>query len=416
MSSAKKPKSADQSSTDESSQKDGKQSTRTLANSSRELGNWLSSYAEYTSESESPETFHLWTGLSVIASVLKRNVSLNQGIYSLYPHLYVILVGPPGKVAKTTTIKLGRRLLLGVEGINFGPDSTTREDLIRTLAKVGQGQPQAALTIHSKELSDLIDPSGITMISFLTTIYDGDDSWIYSTKGAGRDNVGKPSLNLIAGTTPSWIADGLPSDVIGHGFIARVIFVYEENPRYLKPFPRAAPTELVKSLTNDLAHMGLLEGEFEWGKGSKKLYATMYRTLASTQPKDYRIEGFHNRKKIHVLKVAMLLSIAESDDLVVHPRDLEAAWSLLKSVEQDMGRAFSAVGKHEQASNIERMLLRIEADGGMTQKEIYNEFFAMGGDLDMQANLTMLEKMGRVKLVRNAKGVLTYLPAKLIDE
>lgn len=410
MTSAKKKGSTDLPSTEESSLKDGKFST------ARELSNWLSAYSEYTSESESPESFHLWTGLSVIASVIKRNVSLNQGIYSLYPHMYVILVGPPGKVAKTTTIKLGRRLLLGVEGINFGPDSCTREEIIRQLAKVGQGQPQAAMTIHAKELSDLIDPSGITMISFLTTIYDGDDSWIYATKGAGRDNIGKPSLNMIAGTTPSWIADGLPSNIIGHGFIARVIFVYEEEPRYLKPFPKAAATNLVRALVSDLDHIGRLEGEFTWGKGSKKLYATMYRTLANTKPKDYRIEGFHNRKKIHVLKVAMLLSIAESDDMILHIRDLEAAWSLLKLVERDMGRAFSAVGQHEQASNIERMLARIEFERGMTQTEIYNEFFAMGGDQDMKANLTMLEKMGRIKAGRNQAGLLIYLPAKLVDE
>ena len=409
MTSAKNTHSTDQSSTAESSLQDGKSST------ARELSNWLSAYAEYTSESESPESFHLWTGLSVIASVLKRNVSLNQGIYSLYPHLYVILVGRPGKVAKTTTIRLGRRLLLGIEGINFGPDSCTREELIRQLAKVGQGQSQAAMTIHSKELSDLIDPSGITMISFLTTIYDGDDSWIYATKGSGRDNIGKPSLNLIAGTTPSWIADGLPSDIIGHGFIARVIFVYEEEPRYLKPFPKSAPISLVRALTSDLDHIGRLEGEFTWGKGSKKLYATMYRTLANTQPKDYRIEGFHNRKKIHVLKVAMLLSVAEDDELIILPRDLEAAWSLLKAVERDMARAFSAVGKHEQASNIERILLRIEAEGGMGQKAIYNEFFAMGGDMEMQAMLTMLHKMGRIKVGR-VDGELFYLPAKLVDE
>jgi hypothetical protein len=79
-----------------------------------------------------------------------------------------------------------------------------------------------------------------------------------------------------------------------------------------------------------------------------------------------------------------------------------------------MARAFSAVGKHEQASNIERILLRIEIDGGMSQKEIYNEFFAMGGDVELQAMLTMLEKMGRIKAGRNDKGILVYLPTALV--
>lgn len=411
MTSAPNTDSTDQPSTDDSSLPDGKSSPQT----SRELGNWLSAYAEYSSESESPEDYHLWTGLSIIASAVRRNVSLDQGIYTLHPHMFVMLVGPPGKVGKSTAIRMGRRLLLGVDGINFGPDSVTREELIRQIAKVGQGKPQAAMTIHSTELSDLIEPSGVTMISFLTTIYDGDDRWKYATKGSGRDDIGKPSLNILAGTTPSWIADGLPSDIIGHGFIARVIFVYAEEPRYLKPFPRSPSKSLTRKLVNDLDHISRLEGEFIWGKGSKKTYAQMYRILARTRPKDYRIEGFHNRKKIHILKIAMLLSIAESDDLTIHTRDLDAAWSLLSTVERDMARAFSAVGSHEQASNIERILARITYEGAMTQSEIYNEFFAMGGDQDMKAMLTMLEKMGRIKLGRNKENEFTYVPVKSVE-
>ena len=388
---------------DDASSSDGKKST------SRILSNWLLSYNEYTAESESPEQFHLWTGLSVLASAVRRNLWLNQGIYLLYPNMFCILVGPPGRVAKSTTIRLGRKLLLGVDDILFGPDSVTREELIRVMAKAGHNRRQSALTIHSTELSSLIEPSGIKMIQFLTDIYDGDFKWRHSTKHSGRDTIDNPVLNILAGTTPSWIAEGLPSDVLGHGFTARVVFVYGEEPRYLKPFPGEPNDSLVKDLVNDLDHISRLEGPFVWDKGAKDLYADMYTELAANIPDDYRLEGFHNRKKIHVLKVAMLLSIAEGDDLLLRTRDLETSWEILQTIEANMGKTFSAVGKYDHANDVERILLRIRKEKGMTAEQIHKEFFAMGDVIELSKMLHMLISMGSVKR-QDKDGVTWYYP------
>lgn len=386
------------------SSSDGKSST------SRVLPNWLLAYNDYTKESESPEQFHFWTGLSVLASAVRRNIWLNQGIYILYPNMYVILTGPPGRVAKSTTIRLGRRLLLGVDDILFGPDSVTREELIRVMAKSGHNRRQSAVTIHSTELSSLIEPSGIKMIQFLTDIYDGDYKWRHSTKHSGRDVIENPILNIIAGTTPSWIAEGLPSDVLGHGFTARVVFVYGDQPRYLKPFPGEPPDSLVKDLINDLDHISRIEGPFEWGVGAKEPYSSMYEDLANNIPDDYRLEGFHNRKKIHILKVAMLLSISESDDLLLRKVDLDTAWEILKAIEKDMGKTFSAVGKYEHANDLERIIAHIRREGGMTAEKLHEKFYAMG-DVDALAKmLYMGMQMGAIKREKDTNGVVRYLP------
>jgi hypothetical protein len=377
----------------------------------RVLGNWLRAYAEYTAESESPESFHLWTGLSVLASAVRRNAWLNQGLYTLFPNLFVILVGPPGKVAKSTTIRLGRTLLYGVEGIKFGPDAVTVEELIRQLEKAGADHIYSALTIHSTELSDLIDPSGIKMIAFLTTIYDGDIKWEYATKGSGRNDIKNPVMNLLGGTTPDWIANGMPVQAIGHGFTSRVIFVYEDKPRHLNPFPEEPNRELVKDLINDLDHISRLKGEFSWDAGknellaenhpdrimpAKEAYSKYYKIIYGTQPTDYRVEGYHWRKKNHLLKIAMLLSIAENDDLILRARDIEAAWVILEGTEKKMVRTFSAVGKYEHASDLERILEEIQDNGGMTAKEIYNRNYAAGSAEDIAKILGMLVAMGKI--------------------
>jgi len=397
-----------QSSSDESSKKAGK-------SSSRELGNWLKAYSGYTIDTESPENFHLWSALSILASAVRKNLVLDQGTYLVYPSMYVILIGPPGRVAKSTAIRMGRRILLGVENIFFGPDSITTQELIRQMAKISVGEKQGAMTIHSSELSSLIDPSGVGMISFLIEIYDGDISYRYATKGQGRDKIENPVLNILAATTPSWIATGLPIEVIDHGFVARVIFVYADRPEKLVPFPTRPNLELVRKLTNDLDHISRLEGQFEWGAGAKDMYEKYYNALAKTMPTDYRISGFHFRKKVHMLKVAMLLSIAESDELVLECRDINTAWSLLKSVDKDMARAFSAVGKHSGASDIERILERIVFTGGMTRREIHDEFFAMGDIKTIGQHLAMLIAMGKIVPIKE-DGELTYSPVKSTEQ
>lgn len=364
-------------------------------------GNWLHWYAEYTKESESPDSFHLWAGLSVLASAVQRNVWLNQGTYILYPNLYVIFVGPPGRVRKSTSIRLGRRLLLGVEGIQFSADSITREELIRQLGKISTTSKQAALTIHSTELSSLIEPSGIKMIQFLTDIYDGDFKWRYATKGQGRDTIKNPVLNILAATTPTWIAEGLPADVIGHGFTSRIAFIYADDRRYLRPFPREPSAELIKNLTTDLDHISRIEGPFSWGPGAKDVYDRIYTEIDESKPEDYRIEGFHNRKDIHVLKVAMLLSISESDDLVLTPTFITAAYEALNDIEETMGKTFSAVGKYEHAADFERVLAAITAAGGMTSEEIHDKFYAIGDVQEIANILHMGVSTGR--LIRETK-------------
>lgn len=374
-------------------------------------GNWLSAYGEYTTESESPDAYHLWTGLSILASATRRNLWLNQGIYLLFPNLYVILVGPPG-VAKSTTIRMGRNILLGADDVVFGPDSITREELIRVMAKSGEKDKQSAITIHSSELSSLIEPSGVKMIQFLTDIFDGDFKWRYATKGSGRDTINNPILNILAGTTPMWIADGLPSTVIGHGFTSRIIFVWGDKPRYLKPFPAEPNPKLVKALQNDIDYISRVEGEFEWGPGSRDLYSDIYTTLANSPPKDFRVEGFHARKKIHLLKVAMLLSIAEDDDLTLTQRDLETAHKILNSLEADMHKTFSAVGKYEHASDLERVENRIFEEGGMTPEQIHSEFYAVGDVQEIAKILLMLVSMGRIQKVKGGDGKPIYIPVQ----
>lgn len=358
--------------------------------------NFLQAYKEYTKEAESPDSYHLWVGLSALASVVRRQVWVNQKLYMLYPNMYVVLVGPPGRTAKTTSIRLAQKLLKNVDAVTFSADSLTREELIQTMARAGGQGKTSAVTVHSSELSSLIEPSGVKMIQFLTDIYDGEGIWKYATKQSGKSTIHNPILNMLCGTVPDYIANDLPVSVIGSGWSARTIFVYEDEPRFANPHPDETDSELTKLLIDELQHISTLQGEFKWTEGAWKLYEQQYEKILFSVPDDYRLEDFHYRKKIHLLKLAMLLSIAESDDLVITEVDLETAWALLDTLEVGMPKVFSAVGKYEYASDLERIVAQVRKSGsaGLTVTEIFFRNRAVGDAETLGKILLTAEKGG----------------------
>ena len=69
----------------------------------RNFPNWLTAYATYTADSESPREFHLWTGIWTLAGALRRRVWIDMRKFQWTPNFYIVLVGPPGIVNKSTT-------------------------------------------------------------------------------------------------------------------------------------------------------------------------------------------------------------------------------------------------------------------------------------------------------------------------
>ncbi len=373
---------------------------------------WFKAYYEYARHGESPEVYNLWTAISVVSSVLRRNVWLDQGRFILYPNQYIILVGPPGKVGKGTALGIGKDLLKNVEDIKFMPDSLSREELIRRMSHAGSkrtGIPATA-TIVSSELSSLIEPSGLMMVSFLTDIYDGHGKWEYSTKHQGRDPLYKPLLNILGATTPSWIANGFPVEAIGHGFTRRTVFVYGDEPPKLYPFPPALDERLRDKLIEGLNEIAELKGEFSITPEGRKKYEEIYHEIYNSNPEDHRTEGFHWMKKNHVLKVAMTLSAAQSDSLEITDRHIGKAWKIIQMISTDMSKAFSAVGKYQHASDLERIYGEICKSGGMTETEIYSRNYASGDVQEIAKILQMLKAMGRVRTVKKVGQDPVVLP------
>lgn len=381
----------------------------------RELANWIQGYREYSHQQEAPDSFHFWIALSTIASVVRRNVRLDMGLFPLFPNMYVVLVSPPGKIGKSTNLRMTGELLHRVDNIYIGPDSLTREELIQCMVN-SELATQSAVTVHSSEMSSVIDPSGPKMVQFLTDIYDCPNIWRYDTKASGKFTIHFPCLNMLACTTPTWISTGFPEAATQQGFTARTIFVYEDQPRKASPWMVAPDQELIECLVHDLNHMTELEGVFEVTNAARALYEEKYAEWLMGAPDDYRVEGYFYRKRVHVLKVAMLIAIADRDTLVITKRDLQLALDILELTEVNMTKTFSAVGKYEHADALERILQMVVSSGQVSMSEVYARSYHEASKDELFRIVQTLEAMGAVGLARTETGDLVLQARKPLRE
>jgi hypothetical protein len=103
----------------------------------RELDNWLEGFLDWTRpRSEAPEALLKWAGLFTLSSVLKRRVYWPRrllGTYEIDMHLYVMFVGPPGVVKKSTTIGYALDLLRQVSSVTIGSGEASTSALVKQM-------------------------------------------------------------------------------------------------------------------------------------------------------------------------------------------------------------------------------------------------------------------------------------------
>lgn len=369
----------------------------------RSLPNWIEAYLMYTYSNEAPEEFHLWMALTSIAGVLRRNVHFDMGYFTVYPNLYTVLVSPPGRCKKSTAMRISREFLRKVDGINFTSDSTSRERLIQDLS-ASLKDDQSPMTAYSSEFASLLTTSGMDMVVFLTDIYDSPSEWSHKTKSGGTQKITAPFLNLAGGTTPDWIARSLPLDTVGIGLTSRVLFVYQDTPRKRPPRPKLTPEQikLGEMLTYDLRLISALQGEFQLTTEAEPAFDSWYEARLDNPNTlgDTRLNGYFERKPIHVLKVAMLISASQRDDLLITVQDLELAWGLLERTEARMPQVFAAVGKNILAFDTLQILEVVAAAGpeGITERDLMTRFVHNVRREEMAEILATLVQMDQVSV------------------
>ena len=342
----------------------------------RHFHDWLQAYVDYTSYTEAPTHMHFWSGVSAVAGALRRRVWISQFEFEWYPNFYIILVAPPGVVAKSTTADISMKLLRQVPGIKFGPDITSWPSLIEAFEESTEAfdiaqewHVMSPLTLVSSELGNLVDPNDRKLINVLIDLWDGKTGRIKKrTKNAGQNEIENPWINLIACTTPTWIAENVQEHMLGGGFISRCIFVFADKKRKHVPYLDEAIPDNVRrtreKLVQDLEKISLLAGEYKISEEARRWGRSWYEqhsSAAHTHLEKERFGGYLARKQTHIHKLAIVLAAANRDELVITAEDLSTAHSMVTDLEAEMAKAFSQVGQSETALYARKLIAFVAA-------------------------------------------------------
>lgn len=380
---------------------------------SRENGDWLDAYLRFTENSEPPTSYHTWCGLSAIAGSLQRKVWLSWGFETIYPNMFVILVGPSGRTRKGIALNAAKDILRGVPTVSISPESSSgREAMIlaqkRAMANFedpvdGVIKFHCSLTTVSEELSVFLGEGDLKFLANLTDWYDSKDFWEYETVGRGKDSLQGLCFNLVGGTAPDWLQSMLPFEAIGGGFTRRVIFIVEERKKQTVPKHHLSDKEILLrgTLINDLNRINQLSGPFHFSPEGEKAYTTWYAEQDALLDKgklavpDQRFAAYCDCRATHIRKIMMACSASRGDSLSLEKEDFDRALGYLTNAEANMARTFGGLGKARHGDVTESVFKYIEQVGITTRSLLLAKFYR---DVDPETLRRIEDIMQQMKI------------------
>lgn len=326
----------------------------------RNFDSFIDGFLEYTSALPSPTAFKRWSAISCVAGALERKTWVNIRKQPLYPHLYTVLVGTPG-VGKSEVTSLVERLWgalgAGLDGGHYlastSLTSASLKDDLRDAERriIRPKEVPSHITFNSllvcaNELTSFINAYDASFIGTLTDIYDGKP--FKERRRYGKDTSFKlehPQINILAGTTPSYLNDLLPEGAWDQGFTSRTIFVYSGDVQKRKLFSEDDDNnrELEQKLLADLKVIGKLYGKFTWTQEAKAAITDWDWKDGPPKPTHPKLQHYNTRRTVHLAKLCMISSASRGDDLVITLDDFEIARDWLASVEATMPDIFKAM-------------------------------------------------------------------------
>lgn len=389
----------------------------------RKLEDWLQTFVDYTDHMEAPKLMRSWSGISAVASALRRKVWIDQDQFIWTPSLYIIFVGPPGVITKSTTTDLSSSLLRELPSglVRFGPNNITWQALATSFAgasesfeyPAGEGawHPMSAITLVSRELGSLLNPKDQDLVNLFIELYDGAKVYEKVTKMSGTDVVECPWINMLGATTPSWIADNVPRSALGGGLVSRCIFLYGDTKEKFVAYPsdaiknKEAHRAVREALIQDLEHIAVnMVGPFELTPEAKNWGRDWYEKLwtnAKSHYNDDKLMGYISRKQTHMHKLAMVLSAAKKDELLLTLDDMQFADAMLTAIEGSLDQVFAQIGRTDQSVQAARFIGLIRARGKVPYDEAYRLVYSEFPDArDFEGILAGAVRSGILALVQ----------------
>lgn len=357
------------------------------------MADWLADFNEYSSYGESPPRLMYWCGVAAIGGALRRKTWFPQRDYQWSPNFYILIVGPPGVIRKSTSMDVAMKFLKRIDGINMGPEIVTWQALIENIAESreevlmpnGEIFEQSCVTLALSEFGSFFDSLNRDLVDNLTNLYDGKIGKIEKrTKTSGNDVMVNSWINIIAATTPKWLAQNFGDALVGGGLASRFIYLFGDKrikniayPDRHMPDP-SVMADMECSLTQGLQTISEYAGKFVlteeayiWGEKWYEEQQTQQLLLGS----DSLEAGFIVRKQTHLHKLAMVICAARYAFPTVTKEHMVEAESQLNALDADTQKIFGYVGQSKVTTAAREIVEVVTRKGAVEKRILYRTQF-----------------------------------------
>jgi hypothetical protein len=321
---------------------------------------WLADYVHYTRTTEPPSVFHFFVGAVTLGAVLRRNIHFAKGYANLYPNLCVVLVAPSGKCRKTTACELGIKLYRDMGGTVLA-DKITPEALVDAFGD----KEEATGLIFAGELKQFLGSQKYMegMIPLLTRLFDCPDLW--SSRTIARDeiilrNVG---ISMLGASTMDWLRM-LPGDTFGGGFMSRLLLVVQEDTPRSFPIPPPMDERLRTRLMTRLMELQGVHAKMHMTPNAEEWYREWYNKRDDRGTDEKLFAGYYERKPDHLLRLSMILSVAEDSSFILELRHMKHSLEILNWTESWLPAAFEQLSSTNIGEDVMRMIGQLKKANG----------------------------------------------------
>lgn len=325
---------------------------------------WLGTYISFTRETEAPLSYHVFCSLVLLGSALGRKVCRPKGHFNIYPNLCALLIGPPGRVRKSTAVGIARSLVVKGNLCPVLSNKVTPESLVTELLQNGGhqfvGAPELSVFLGKQRYNE-------GLISLLLNLLDTEDTPIkVRTVARQEELLENITLCMLGGSTMSLLTNATADQVASSGFLSRFVPVVEEDTGRCFPNPSRGPVNLENTLLITLDRLKLAKGPVSLSTVAQTWYNDWYhrRWRRMKEITDETLAQTMERGPVHLEKMAMLLHLADHKTMEVCPECFEVADTLLSYAESRLPKIVAAINTSTRSVESDYVLDQIRRHGG----------------------------------------------------
>jgi hypothetical protein len=179
----------------------------------------------------------------------------------------------------------------------------------------------SSLCFLLEELSSLMRKRTHDTVNYLLGLYDCPVDYEYTTLTRGKDRVRRGCLNILAGTTPSFMSSTFDEELIGEGFTSRTFYIYatknRKNVMWIPPLT-AEQEQHKKELLDHIKKLTTIYGEVRVSQETKQWLVEWWDDYCNKNQranKAVEMVPYYARKNVHVFKLAMAMHFGENAEM-----------------------------------------------------------------------------------------------------